>query len=80
MVENNMEDILKEKRFDLLQIIVDLMKKCPPTKINTICDFFADFNSFLYEQKVSYEDIIKNFKSIIIQLILNLINLTKFYD
>ena len=80
MVENNMEDILKEKRFDLLQIIVDLMKKCPPTKINTICDFFADFNSFLYEQKVSYEDIMKNFKSIFIQLILNLINLTKFDD
>jgi len=80
MVKNNMEEIIKEKRYDLLQIIVDLMKKCPPTKINIIYEFFEDFNYYLYQQNISCEDIMKNFKSIFIQLILNLINSTKFED
>ena len=80
MVKNNLEEIIKEKRFDLLQIIVDLMKKSPPNKINIIYEFFEDFNYYLYQQNLSYEDIMKNFKTIFIQLILNLINSTKFED
>ena len=80
MVDNNLEEILKEKRYDLIQIILDLMKKCPPNKIDIICDFFKSFNYYLYQINLSYEDIMKNFKNLFLQLILNLINLTKFED
>ena len=33
MVENNLEQIFKEKRYDLIHIIVDITKKCPPISI-----------------------------------------------
>ncbi len=80
MVQNNLEDILKEKRYDLIQIIVDLTKKCPSIKIGAICEFFESFNEFLYNKNYSVEEVMKYFKNIFIQLIQNLITLTMFED
>ena len=78
MVENNFDEILNEKRYDLFQIIVDLTKKSPAKKIDIIGDFFKDLNEYLYSQNYSIEETMNIFKNIFIQLILNLINLTKF--
>ena len=78
MVENNFGEILNEKRYDLFQIIVDLTKKSPATKIDIIGDFFKDLNEYLYSQNYSIEETMNIFKNIFLQLILNLINLTKF--
>ena len=80
MVENNIQEIIKERRYDLIQIIADLVKKCPASKIDDISDFFKFFNNFLLEEGVTYDEIMNNFKKIFVQLILNLINLTKFED
>ena len=80
MVENNMEEILKEKRLDFFQIIIDLIKNCPEKKIYTIVDFFKNFNDYLYRENYSIEEIMKNFKNIFTQLINNFIFLTKFDD
>ena len=80
MVQNNLEDILKEKRYDLIQIIVDLTKKCPSIKIDAICEFFEFFNEFLYNKNYLIEEVMKYFKNIFIQLIQNLITLTMFED
>ena len=80
MAKNNIEEILKEKRIDLIQIIVDLVKKCPPSKLYDIDDFFDFFYQYLDEENISYKEIINNFQNIYKQLILNLINLTKFED
>ena len=80
MVENNMEEILKENRLDFFQIIVDLIKNCPENKIYTIVDFFKNFNNYLYRENYSIEEIMKNFKSIFSQLIVNFMSLTKLDD
>ena len=80
MAKNNIEEILNEKRIDLIQIIVDLVKKCPPYKLYDIDDFFDFFYQYLDEENISYKEIINNFQNIYKQLILNLINLTKFED
>ena len=78
MVKNNLEEILKEKRLDFFQIIVDLTKKCPSTKIDTIGDFFKDFNLYLIERQIPVNEVMNTFKNLFIQLFLNLMNLTKF--
>ena len=80
MIENNFDEIIKEKRYDLFQIIVDLTKKSPAKKIDTIGDFFKDFNYYLYSKNYSIEETMKIFRNMFFQLILNLINLTKFDD
>ena len=80
MVQNNIQEILKERRYDLIQIIVDLVKKSPPSKIDDISDFFYNFNVYLIEEGFTVEEIMNNFKKIFLQLILNLINLTKYED
>jgi hypothetical protein len=80
MVEQNMDEILKENRLDFFQIIVDLTKKCPEKKMYTIVDFFSHFNTFLYRDNYSIEEIMKKMKNIFIQLILNFMCLTKFDD
>ena len=80
MVENNFPEILKENRLDFFQIIVDLTKKCPEKKMYTIVDFFSHFNTFLYRDNYSIEEIMKKMKNIFIQLILNFMCLTKFDD
>ena len=80
MAKNNIEEILNEKRIDLIQIIVDLVKKCPPSKLYDIDDFLDFFYQYLLEKKISYKEIINNFQNLYKQLILNLINLTKFED
>ena len=81
MVKHNFEEILKEQRYDFIQIIVDLTKNCPATKIDVIGDFFRDLNNYLYNQKnYPFEFIKKTFKNYFMQLILNIINLTKFDD
>ena len=43
-------------------------------------DFFKDFNLYLCDQNYSVEDVMKVFKNLFIQFIVNLINLTKFED
>ena len=78
MVEKNTKEILKENRLDFFQIIVDLIKKCPEKKMYTLVDFFIYFNEYLYNQNYSIEEIMKNFKNLFIQLIMNFISLTKF--
>ena len=80
MVENNLEQIFKEKRYDLIQMIVDITKKCPPIKINYICEFFEKLNEYLYELNYSIEQVMELFKKMFIQLIHNFIFLTKFED
>ena len=81
MAKQNLEEIFKEQRYDFIQIIVDLTKNCPVTRIDVIEDFFIEFNDYSYHQKIySFETIKKTFKKMIIQLILNIINLTKFED
>ena len=77
---NNIEELLKENRIDLFQIIVDLTKKCPPNKIKSIVDFFSYFNDYLIENKFNIDAIMKNFKNMFLQLLLNFIILTKFDD
>ena len=80
MVGNNLEEILNEKRYDLIQIIVDLTKKCPSIKIYAICEFFENFNSILFKKNYSVEQVMELFKSMFIKLIHNLIFLTKFEE
>ena len=80
MLENNLEQIFKEKRYDLIQIIVDITKKCPPIKINYICEFFEKLNEYLYELNYTIEQVMELFKNMFIQLIHNFIFLTKFED
>ena len=80
MVQNNLEAILNEKRYDLIQIIVDLIKKCPPMKIGLILNFFEYLNQALYEKNYTLKDLALNFKNIFIALIKNLIDLMKFDD
>ena len=80
MVQNNLKEILNEKRYDLIQIIVDLTKKCPSIKIDLICEFFESFNEYLYNINLSVEEVMKYFKNMFIQLIQNLISLTMFED
>ena len=80
MLENNLEQIFKEKRYDLIQIIVDITKKCPPIKINYICEFFERLNEYLYELNYTIEQAMELFKNMFIQLIHNFIFLTKFED
>ena len=77
---NNIEELLKENRIDLFQIIVDLTKKCPPNKIKSIVDFFSYFNDYLIENNFNIDAIMKNFKNMFLQLLLNFIILTKFDD
>ena len=78
MVENNIEEIMNEKRYDLIQIIVDLTKKCPSIKIDLIIEFFENLNEYLYNKNYSIEQVMNIFKNLFIQLIQNLIILTKF--
>ena len=80
MIENNFEEIFKEKRFDLFQIIVDLIKKCPEKRIYTLVDFFIHLNEFLFDKNYSEKMIMDNFKTLFIQVISNFIYLTKFDD
>ena len=80
MVQNNLKEILNEKRYDLIQLIVDLTKKCPPMKIGIIFDFFENLNQYLYTENYSVEEVLQNFGNIFIQLIQNIIFLTKFEE
>ena len=80
MVENNMEDAVKNNRLDFFQIIVDLIKKCPAKKIDIIVDFFRDFNDYLYNKNFSIDVILKNYKGLFTQMIMNFISLTQFDD
>ena len=78
MVQNNLKEILDEKRYDLIQIIVDLIKKCPPMKIELILQFFECLNQGLYEKNYTIQDLAINFKNIFIALIKNFISLMEF--
>ena len=80
MVENNLDQIFKEKRFDLIQIIVDLTKKSSPIKIDIIIEFFENLNEYIYNQNYTLENVMSIFKNMFIQLIHNIIFLTKFDD
>ena len=80
MVQNNLDKILEEQRYDLIQIIVDITKKCPAIKIELILEFFTEVNEFFYDKNFTIEDIMKIFKNIFINFIKNLIFLTKFDD
>ena len=80
MVQNNLSDILKEKRFDLIQIIVDMVKKCPSMRIELILEFFENLNQELYEYNYSIKEIKIYFDKIFQDLIKNLIFLMKIDD
>ena len=78
LITNNLQEILSENRLDLVQLMVDLSKICPSSRIDLICDFFSYLDSFLYERQVSKENILAQFKGYYIQLIKNLVELIKF--
>ena len=78
MVQNNLEDILDEKRYDLIQIIIDMIKICPILKIEIIFEFLDEFIEKLFDKKYTVHDIKSNFKNIFQDLFKNLIILTKF--
>ena len=78
MIENNYDDILKEKRYDFFQIIVDLTRKCPPNKITSIAEFFNDFNNYLNVNDYKIDFILGEFRNIFINLMINLISLTRY--
>lgn len=78
LCQNNFDQIFYEKRFDLLQIIVDLTKNSDNGKIDTICDFWIALLQFFYSQKITTSEILANFKSMFVQLILNMIKLMQF--
>ena len=80
MVGNNLDELLKENRIDFLEIIVELIKKCPSNKIMTIVDFFCYFNDYLIERQYKINDVMNDFKNLFLKIILNFINLTKFDD
>ena len=80
MVQNNLNEILNEKRYDLIQLIVDLTKKCSPIKIGLIFEFFENLNQYLYDKNYSVEEVLNCFDNIFIQLIQNIIFLTKFEE
>ena len=80
MVQNNLNEILTTKRYDLIQLIVDMIKKCPVLKIDLILEFFENFNENLFERNYTIEDIKIYFGNIFQSLIKNLIDLTKFND
>ena len=80
MVGNNLDELLKENRIDFLEIIVELIKKCPSNKIMTIVDFFCYFNDYLIERQYKIDDVMSDFKNLFLKIILNFINLTKFDD
>ena len=80
MVENNLNEILENKRYDLIQIIVDMVKKCPVLKIDLILEFFRNFNEALYDRNLANDYIKNHFGNIYKDLIKNLIALMKFDD
>ena len=80
MVENNLNEILENKRYDLIQIIVDMVKKCPVLKIDLILEFFRNFNEALYDRNLANDYIKNDFGNIYKDLIKNLIALMKFDD
>ena len=80
LVQSNLNNIIEGKRYDLIQIIVDMVKKSPAIKIDIILQFFEYLNQFLYEKNYTLQDIKVNFKNIFMDLIKNLIFLMKFED
>ena len=80
LIQNNINYILKEKRLDLFQIVVELTKKCPHTKIFRILEFFEFFNEYLNNLNYTAEDIMFTFENIFVEFIRNLTFLTKFDD
>ena len=64
MVQNNLNEILNEKRYDLIQLIVDLTKKCSPIKIGLIFEFFENLNQYLYDKNYSVEEVLNCFDNI----------------
>ena len=73
LVQSNLNNIIEGKRYDLIQIIVDMVKKSPPIKIDIILQFFEYLNQFLYEKNYTLQDMKVNFKNIFTDLIKNLI-------
>ena len=80
MVGNNLNEILKNKRYDLIQIIIDMIKKSPVLKIDVILDFFGSLNDVFEEKNFTINDIKINMPNLFESLIKNLIALTKFDD
>ena len=73
LIRNNMENLVKENRKDLVQILVDLSKVCPGKKIMEVTEFFINFVEFLHDKGAGYEKIFVSYKVIFYQLIGNLI-------
>ena len=78
LIENNIDTIFKEKRFDFFKIIIDLVKKCSSQQIESIYDFFSKLNKYLENNKYTFEDIMNIFKNYFIQLFLNIFDLIVF--
>lgn len=80
LCSNNLDQIFKEKRFDLLQLLVELTEKCPLSRIDYLCDFWIGFYQYTVEKKMQTSEVLKEFKTMFTQMILYMINLTKFDD
>ena len=79
-VGNNLNEILLSKKYELIKIIIDMIKKCPVLKIDVILDFFGNLNEIFEQNNLSINDINKNIPNLFQDLIKNLIILTKFDD
>lgn len=79
-VGNNLNEILLNKKYELIKIMIDMIKKCPVLKIDVILDFFGNLNEIFEQNNLSIDDIKKNMPNLFQELIMNLINLTKFDD
>ena len=68
-INNNLEEILNEKRIDLIKILLDLIKICPSKKLESLNDFFYDFFK-IYNKNI--DDVKKILNEYFINLIYNL--------
>ena len=68
-INNNLEEILNEKRIDLIKILLDLIKICPSKKLESLNDFFYDFFK-IYNKNI--DDVKKILNEYFINLICNL--------
>ena len=76
----NMEQIFTERRFDIFQLLVDLSKYCPSSRIEDLCDFWLVLFQHLYSIKITTEASLIQFKDLYIQFIVNTLKLIQFND
>lgn len=80
LVIYNIDQIYNEKQYDIIKLIIDLIKICPSYKIEGICEFWEAFSQYLLINQIAPREILAQFKSLFLQMILNCIWLIQFND